>query len=439
MLIRFVPHTPQETYAMTMFKYTAMDAAGKEKRGTVDAESEAAAANQLKQQGLFPTSISEAQARSAGKSSKKTAGPKNRKVKSGRLSFRFGSPKMSTRSLCTFTRQLATLLDAGLPLVRGLRTLERQTTESDVAVVVGDVANSVESGMTFSEALAGHPKSFDKLYVNMVRAGEASGAMEQVLNKLAEFMEKAARLRSKIKTALVYPVVVLVIALTITTGLMIFIVPKFAKIFEEMLGGEGLPPLTQLVISISELLMHRGYIPLTVLVVMIVAYKQLKKTNAGSYFFDLVAFRTPPFSDLVVKSSVARFCSTLSTLMSSGVSVLNALIIVRDTVGNRVVSQAVQVIHDAVKEGEGMTKPLSATEAFPPMVVSMIEVGEETGALPEMMGRISKQYEEEVDNAVEAMTSLIEPAMIIFLAIVVGGIVIALFLPLIILIERMGG
>jgi type IV pilus assembly protein PilC len=426
---------------MGKFSYVAMDAAGKEKKGTIDAENEADAASKLKNQGLFPTSISQAKAGGGGGGSKKAKGPKNRKGKGGGMNIQlsFGTPKITTKNLCTFTRQMATLLDAGLPLVRGLRTLERQAQDPAVGKVVGEVADSVESGMTFSEALAGHPKSFDKLYVNMVRAGEASGAMEQVLNKLAEFMEKAARLRSKIKTALVYPVVVLVIALTITSGLMIFIVPKFAKIFSEMLAGEPLPPLTSFVIGISDMMLHKGYIPLIVGAILIVIYKQAKKTKGGSYFFDLVAIKTPPFSDLVTKSSVARFCSTLGTLMSSGVSVLNALIIVRDTVGNAVVSQAVQVVHDAVKEGEGMSKPLASTEVFPPMVVSMIEVGEETGALPEMLERIAKQYEEEVDNAVEAMTSLIEPAMIIFLAIVVGGIVIALFLPLIKLIEQLGG
>ncbi|MHC4842013.1 MAG: type II secretion system F family protein, partial [Planctomycetota bacterium] len=218
---------------MGKFSYVAMDAAGKEKKGTIDAENEADAASKLKNQGLFPTSISQAKAGGGGGGSKKAKGPKNRKGKGGGMNIQlsFGTPKITTKNLCTFTRQMATLLDAGLPLVRGLRTLERQAQDPAVGKVVGEVADSVESGMTFSEALAGHPKSFDKLYVNMVRAGEASGAMEQVLNKLAEFMEKAARLRSKIKTALVYPVVVLVIALTITSGLMIFIVPKFAKIF----------------------------------------------------------------------------------------------------------------------------------------------------------------------------------------------------------------
>ena len=421
---------------MPKFDYVAMDGSGKEKKGTIEAGNEAEAQNQLKNQGLFPTSINEA------KSVEKKKGPKKRGAGGGKgmsLNIQLGAPVIKTKALCTFTRQLATLLDAGLPLVRALRTLERQSRDPVTGKVLGQVADSVESGTTFSEALAGHSKSFDKLYVNMVRAGEASGAMEQVLNKLAEFMEKSARLRSKIKTAMVYPVVVLVIALSITSGLMIFIVPKFAKIFSEMLAGEPLPGLTQFVIGISDIMMHRLHLIIGGVIFLVVGFKFAKKTKQGEYFFDLVAIKMPPFADLVTKASVARFCSTLGTLMSSGVSVLNALIIVRDTVGNLVVSNAVQVVHDAVKEGEGMTKPLASTEVFPPMVVSMIEVGEETGALPEMLDRIAKTYEEEVDNAVEAMTSLIEPAMIIFLAIIIGGIVIALFLPLIKLIEQLGG
>lgn len=425
---------------MPKFAYVAMDSAGKEQKGQVDADSEGDAANQLKNKGLFPTSITAAKSGGGGKKGG-AAGAKKRKGGGSGMSMEisFGAPKMKTKQVCTFTRQLATLLDAGLPLVRALRTLERQAKDPGVNRVIGEVADAVESGLTFSEALNSHPKSFDKLFINMIRAGEASGAMERVLTRLAEFMEKSARLRAKIKAALVYPVVVLVIALSITAGLMIFIVPKFAKIFGEMLAGEPLPGLTRLVIGISDFMMNQALTGIIGMVVIFFAFKMAVRTKVGSYTFDLLAIKTPPFSDLVTKSAVARFCSTLGTLMNSGVSVLNALIIVRDTVGNEVVAQAVQVVHDAVKEGEGMSKPLESTQVFPGMVVSMIEVGEETGALPEMLERIAKNYEEEVDQAVEAMTSLIEPAMIIFLAVIVGGIVIALFMPLIKLIETLGG
>jgi len=305
--------------------------------------------------------------------------------------------------------------------------------------VLGMVADSVEGGSTFSEALSIHPKSFNHLYVNMVKAGEASGALETVLNRLAEFMEKAARIMGKVKSAMVYPVIVLSVAGGITAALMVFIVPKFAKMFDEMLPGEPLPGLTLMVVGISTFMQEHIFILVGGIVGLIVAVKLLKATGPGSYAFDWLAITLPPFNSLAVRASVARFCRTLGTLMQSGVSVLQALQIVRDTAGNAIISNAIQDVHDAVKEGEGMTKPLEAAGVFPGMVVSMIEVGEETGALPEMLNRIADVYEEEVDRAVEALTSMIEPIMIVFLAVIVGGIVIALFLPLIKLIDKLGG
>jgi len=421
---------------MPRYMYTAMDGRGKEQKGKIDADNEQDAASKLKQMGLFPTSISEVAAKGpAG------AAPGAAKRKPGGGGFGgFGAPRIKRKQLTTITRQMATLLDAGLPLVRALRTLERQNKGNPaVRKVIGDIANAVEGGATFSEALAAHPKSFSKLYVSMVRAGEASGALEVVLTRLAEFMEKAQRVAGKVKSALVYPLVVLTVAGLITAGLMVFIVPKFAKIFEEMLPGEELPGLTQFVIKASWVLKERALYVIVGIIVFIILLKLFRKTRIGAYILDLVKIKMPVVSDLVVKSVVARFCRTLGTLMQSGVAVLQALQIVRDTAGNEVVARAVQTIHDAVKEGEGMTKPMEATNVFPGMVVSMVEVGEETGALPEMLNRIADNYEEEVDRAVEALTSMIEPAMIVFLAVIIGTIVIALFLPLIKLIEKLGG
>jgi len=420
---------------MPQFSYTAFDAKGKEQKGRIEADSRDDATSKLKAKGLTPSQLEEAGGGAKG-------GAKGRKPKrkyGGGFNLSLGAPKLRQKSLTSFTRQLATLLDAGLPLVRALRTLERQARDIGEKTVVSEVADAVEGGMTFSEALNQHGKTFDKLYVNMIRAGEASGALEQVLTRLAEYMEKAARLKAKVKSALVYPVVVLVIALSITSGLMIFIVPKFAKMFDEMLAGEPLPMLTNIVISISDFMLKKAWMGVVGLIVFAFLFKMFKKTAFGSYFIDLVLMKTPPINNLVIKSSVARFCSTLGTLMSSGVSVLNALQIVRDTSGNQCVSRAVQVVHDAVKEGEGMAKPLESTNVFPIMVVSMIEVGEETGALPEMLARVAKVYEEEVDLAVEAMTSLIEPLMIVVLGVLIGGIVLAMFMPLIKLIDSLGG
>ena len=334
---------------MPMYTYAAMDGQGKEQKGRIEAGNENEAASKLKEQGLFPTNISEAKSSGGGADKKKSVKAKRAKSKGMTLNITFGAQKIKTKQLCTVTRQLATLLDAGLPLVRGIRTLEKQAKDPALNHVLNDVGNAVEGGLTFSEALNGHPKSFNKLYVNMIRAGEASGALEQVLNRLAEFMEKSARLKSKIKSALTYPVVVLVIALTITSGLMVFIVPKFATIFSEMLSGEPLPDLTAFVMAISDFMTQRFLLGVCILIALFVMFKMILKTKNGSYLFDLIAIKMPPFGGLVTKTSVARFCSTLGTLMSSGVSILNALQIVRDTAGNEVVARAVQVVHDAVK------------------------------------------------------------------------------------------
>ena len=414
---------------MAKFQYTAMDSRGKESKGVIEADSEPDAVNKLKEKELYPTDISEVKGK--GKKKKKKGGM-------GSMEITLGTPKISKKALTTFTRQLAVLLDAGLPLVRALRTLEGQA-KKDIAVrkIVGDVANNVEAGATFSESLANHNKSFSDLYINMVRAGEASGAMEQVLTRLAEFMEKAARLVSKVKGAMMYPAAVLFIAGVITWGLMVFIIPKFKKIFSDLLDGEPLPGLTEFVIAISDFLGNNALLSVGIGFVGIILFTLFKKSKFGSYSIDVVLLKAPPFGGLFTKVAVARFCRTLSTLLASGVSILNALDIVRDTSTNQVLKNAVQSVHDAVKEGDTMTAPLQNAKIFPDMVVSMIEVGEETGALPEMLTRIADVYEEEVDVAVDGLTSLIEPIMIVMLAAIVGTIVIAMFLPMISLINKL--
>ncbi len=420
---------------MAKFQYTAVDGNGKERKGVIEAADDKEATTLLKQQGLFPTGVV-----AAGGSQKKTGAGQAAGAKGG-AGFRFGAPKISNKDLCTMTRQLATLLEAGLPLVRALRTLQRQAKGSKPALctVMGGLADAVEGGATFSESLANFPRSFNKLYVSMVRAGEASGAMEIVLVRLAEFMEKAQRIAGKVKSALVYPIAVLCIATAITAGLMIFVIPKFAKMFEEMLPGETLPAITLFVIGASNALKNNAIGFVIGLVVGIFVFKMILKTKPGAYAFDLFTMKMPPFNSLVIKNASARFCRTLGTLMGSGVAVLQALQIVKDTSGNELVSRAIQSVHDAVKEGEGMTQPLEKSKVFPLMLCSMVEVGEETGALPDMLNRVAGVYEEEVDRAVEGMTSLIEPIMICFLAVVVGGIVIALFAPMVKMIDKLGG
>ena len=423
---------------MAIYQYTAMDGRGKEQKGRVEADSEQDAASKLKQMGLFATSVAVARAGVSKAKGGQRGGPiKARKKGRGML---LTAPVISRKKLTTFTRQLATLLAAGQALVRSLRTLERQA-RRDVAtrLVVSSLADSVEGGSTFSEALAGHPKTFSKLYISMVRAGEAAGRLESTLENLAMFMEKAARIAGKIKSALAYPMVVLVVALGITIFLMVFLVPRFAEIFADMLPGEDLPGLTQFVVGVSTFVKERFILTFILVVAFFAGLKFLRGTKRGAFAYDFLLIKTPPISTLTVRSSVARVCRTLGTLMESGVSVLQALQIARETAGNEVVSVAMQKVHDAVKEGEGMSKPLQSTEVFPPIVVSMVEVGEETGSLPDMLLRIADVYEEEVDRAVEALTSMLEPAMVVGLAGIVGTIVIAMFLPLIKLIEQLGG
>lgn len=415
---------------MPQYIYTAVNASGKEQKGKIVAATQEEATEILKKQQLFITSLKDADAK------KRTAAKKG---KGGMSNISIGTPVIKKKELVVLTRQLATLLDAGLPLIRSLRTLERQAKNPLVQKVLGATADTVESGSTFAEALAKHPKSFDKLYLNMIRAGEASGAMEVILNRLATFMEKASKIAGKVKSALIYPAVVLSIAGLVTAGLMIFIVPNFKKIFSELLGpGEEMPGITMFVLKVSDLLKNDGWVFLVGIAVIVILYKLINANKYGKWGVDWVKYNMPLFGPLISRTAISRFARTLGTLMSSGVPVLNALIIVRDTAGNEVVSSAIQKVHDAVKEGDGIAVPLGATGIFPAMVISMVEVGEETGKLPEMLDKIANTYDEEVDNAVGALTSMIEPLMIVGLAVIVGTIVIALFLPLTKIIEKLG-
>jgi type IV pilus assembly protein PilC len=273
----------------------------------------------------------------------------------------------------------------------------------------------------------------------MVRAGEASGALETVLERLAEFLEKSERIKGKVKSAMMYPAAVMTVAIGITMLLMIKVVPQFETIFNDMIGPGNLPGITQFVLGISRFLQHNWWVVIIAIGLLVFAFNFFRKTKQGSYAIDIFLMRAPPLNNLVVRVIVARFCRTLGTLMNSGVAVLQALQIVKDTVGNEVVARCIDKVHDAVKEGEGISKPLGAQNVFPDMTVSMIEVGEETGSLPDMLNRVADIYEEEVDRAVDGLTALLEPIMIVGLAIIVGTIVIALFAPMVTLIEKMSG
>jgi type IV pilus assembly protein PilC len=293
------------------------------------------------------------------------------------------------------------------------------------------MAESVESGSTFAEALAQYPKVFSLFYINMVKAGEASGALNTVLTRLAEFMEKSQKIRNKVRGAMVYPIVVMVMAMVILGVLMVFVIPKFKEIFDDLLQGKALPALTQLVIGASDLVAKNGLYLLAGIIGVVILFRMWGKTESGRRSLDVMKLKAPIFGQLVRKTAIANFTRTLGTLMTGGVPILQALNIVKEVTNNAVLAKAIAQVHDSVKEGETIVSPLEASGVFPAMVVSMIQVGEETGALPEMLMKVAENYDDEVDTAVEALTSIIEPIMIIFLAVVVGTIVIAMFLPLV--------
>jgi type IV pilus assembly protein PilC len=420
---------------MAKFRYVAMDARGGESTGTIEAENQSQAIAAIRARGLFPTKVTQAGAAAAGPAAKSGGGGKGLSME---LKMpKFFTPRVKPKQLMVFTRQLATLVDAGMPLLRGLRILLKQEKHPALREALGGMGEAVEGGGTFSEALAQFPRIFDKLYVSMVRAGEAGGVLDVVLDRLAEFMEKAERVKNKIKSAMIYPIVVLVAAFGILAFLLTTVIPKFEAIFNDLLEGRSLPALTQFVIGISNLAKQRGLFVIAGIIVLSVLNKMWSKTDTGRLVKDRLRLKAPVFGNLFTKTAVARFTRTLGTLMSSGVPVLQALNIVKETSGNEVIARAIQKVHDSVKEGENMSTPLEAAKVFPSMVVSMVDVGEETGALPEMLIKIADNYDDEVDNAVEGLTSVLEPIMIVVLALIIGVIVIAMFVPLISIIGQM--
>ncbi|HUB67111.1 MAG TPA: type II secretion system F family protein [Candidatus Methylacidiphilales bacterium] len=403
---------------MPKFSYTAVDARGKQANGIVEAADQNEAIAQIRQLGFYPQRLDETKETAAGPEGKKTKSRRN----TGRVKMRI---------LTTFTRQLATLIDAGLPLLRSLKTLAQQERNPVMRKTMAYLGESVEGGSTFSEALTQHPYIFNKLYINMVKAGELGGVLEIVLARLAEFQEKAQKIKGKVISAMVYPIVVLSIALLIMTFLLIFIVPKFQQIFHDALPGVPLPGITVFVIDLSQIFLHQWYYIFGGIGLAIVSYKLFAATALGQSVIDRILLRLPVFGDLVQKTSIARFSRTLGTLISSGVPILQALNITRETAGNYVVANAISKIHDSVKEGESVVGPMESSGIFPPMVTSMVQVGEETGQLPDMLIKVADVYEGEVDNVVAALTSILEPIMIVLLAVIVGTIVLALFLPMI--------
>ncbi|HEX9021785.1 MAG TPA: type II secretion system F family protein [Nitrospirota bacterium] len=355
--------------------------------------------------------------------------PINIAAKPKALKLPFGSPKVTDKDLVILTRQLATMIDAGLPLVQCLDILGTQADNKALAKVVVQVRTDVEGGATFADALRKHPKVFDNLYVNMVAAGEAGGILDTILQRLAAYMEKFAKIKKQIKSAMIYPAVILFVAVAVVALLLVVVVPMLAEMFASM--GQALPLPTRIVIGVSNFL--KGWGGLSVLLIMVgsfVGLKQFRKTEKGLTLTDGIALKIPVMGSLIQRVSVAKFTRTLGTLLTSGVPILEGLMIVARTAGNKVVEDAILTTRQAVSEGKTLADPLGKARVFPPMVVQMISVGEATGALDNMLNKIADFYDDEVDSAVAALTSLLEPMLMIFLGTTVGFVIVAMYMPI---------
>ncbi len=419
---------------MPTFAYEALNAAGKNQKGTIDAGTSEEALQKIKGQGMFPTSVREQ------KGKKEKASPRaGAKKKRGGFSISIG--KVAGKKITLITRQLSTLQDAGLPLLRSLQILEQQQKPGRLKSILGSVCEDVEGGSTLADAMAKHPKAFDRLYSKMVAAGEVGGVLDVILQRLAEFQEKGQRLKRRIIGAMIYPSVVISIAVLIVTGIMYFVIPKFQEIFEDF--DVELPGLTTWLIDASRWVAGQNpnqTIPGAIWVVsspflIFLFFTLLRKTNFGRAGTDHIRIRIPVLGQLIRKTAIARFTRTLGTLVAAGVPILEAILITRDTVGNHIFEVALGKVHDSIREGESFAAPLRESKVCDPIVTNMIDVGEETGDLDVMLMKIADNYDEEVDVAVASLLSLLEPFMVVILGGIVGTIVLALFLPLVSMIE----
>ena len=413
---------------MSNYLYEAVDTSGFRSQGTLDVINQSEALRRIREMGLFPTNVKPVQPRPQPAAIRKTF----------RLPIWKSEGRVKPAALAVFTRQLTTLVDVGMPLLRGLRLLQEQEEKRTLKRVIGEVAKSIEGGGTLSEALAAHPKVFNRLYVNMVKAGETGGILEVVLRRQAEFMEKALKIKGKIKAAMFYPAAVMVVAAGILALLLLFVIPRFQAVFDGLLGGRPMPAFTLAVLKISDVFKSHFLAVGMVLAALVIAFQFFIRTRPGRRWFDGFKLVVPVLGKVCRKVALSRFSRTLGTLLTSGVPILQALTIVKETAGNVVVGDMISKIHDSAKEGGTVAEPLKESRIFPAMIGGMVDVGEQTGALPDMLLKIADNCDEEVDNAVTAMTSLLEPVMIVFLAVVVGSIVIAMFLPLIVIIGDNG-
>ncbi|MGC4096758.1 MAG: type II secretion system F family protein [Nitrospira sp.] len=396
---------------MATFAYVGRSKSGTVKKGELVAKSRDEAVEQLRKQSVVVTSLEEKAAKEG-------------------FSFKLGGGA-SEKDLVVFTRQFGTMINAGLPLIQCLEILSTQSENAVLRKSVGEIKVQVEGGSTFSDALRRHPKVFDDLYVNMVHAGEVGGLLDTILGRLSKYIEKAMKLKGQIKSAMVYPSAILGIAFIVIAVLMIFVIPVFEKMFKDMSGGKiGLPGPTQLVIDVSNFAQSSWYIALGGVILAVVGFKKYYATANGKYQIDKLLLKLPVFGDLIRKASVAKFTRTLGTLITSGVPLLDALTICAKTSGNKIIEEALVNARVSISGGKTISEPLAKSQVFPKMVTHMIAVGESTGALDAMLGKIADFYEDEVDQAVASLTALLEPIMMVFLGVVIGFIVVAMYLPI---------
>jgi len=420
---------------MPVFKYEALNSSGQEIKDEIEAPSKEDAVSKVRVLGYFPTKVVEKVDKKRAAARREGAGPKRRKAAGTGLGW------VGTKQLCTFTRQLSTLQDAGLPILRSIRILEQQQKPGMLRMCLKQVTEDVEGGATLSEAMSRHPKAFDRLYSNMVAAGEAGGVLDVILQRLADFLEKAQKLKRKIIGAMIYPAVVITIAGGIVTFIMVTVVPKFKEIFVDF--ETELPGVTQLLIDISTWFAE-GWPPGWVVILispifLYVAMKLIRQSEAGRYGVDVMALKIPVMGQIIGKSAVARFTRTLGTLVAAGVPILEALDITRLTSGSEVYARMLKKVHDGIREGDSFANPLRASRTVDSIVVNMVDVGEETGELDKMLMKVADNYDDEVDTLVASLVSLLEPIMVVALGGIVGFIVVALFLPLVTLIQSVMG
>jgi type IV pilus assembly protein PilC len=393
---------------MPIYKWEGKTSKGMIKKGETEAPSEAAIRIHLRQQNIIPTKIL----------------PKGKEFK---IPFPFGK-KVKQRSIAVFTRQLATMIDAGLPLVQSLEILSSQQDSKPFKKIIREIREDVEGGSTFAGALKKHPATFNDLYTNLVVAGEEGGILDNILTRLANYIEKAEALKKKVKSALVYPAAIVSVAVIVVMILMIFVIPVFEGMFKS--AGQTLPLPTLIVLNLSKFVKKYVIIVIPALILCFFLFKKFYRTDTGKALFDSLLLKLPVFGMLFKKISVARFARTLGTLVSSGVPILDGLTIVSKTAGNRTIEKAILNARASIREGETIADPLGRSNIFPPMVIQMISVGESTGALDSMLSKIADFYEEEVDVAVGNLTSLLEPFLMVFLGVVIGGVVVSMYLPI---------